>query len=260
MINPATTKTSTIDISTLTALTLAQKIDHTLLKVEAQETDILKLCQESVRYSFATVCIRSQWLPFAQQFFKTAHHTATKIITVVGFPTGFETSAQKLAETELALTRGAQEIDMVINGQDLKNQSYTNIFNEISSLVRLCETPSLTQAIPVKVIIESAALTTQQKIIATTLVSAAGAAFVKTSTGFDPAGGATLDDVKLLRAVASPLVQVKASGGIRDLPTALAMIQAGASRLGTSASVDIIEALIKNDFKTSSVQSNPSQY
>lgn len=212
---------------------LAQWIDHTLLKPEASVSQIKQLCQEAQQYGFASVCINPAFVPLA---FSLLSKSPIKVCTVVGFPLGATSPTQKMFETLDCLNEGSQEIDMVINIGALKSQDYGLVLNEITTIVQL----SHNRGAIVKVILEMALLTRQEKIIACLLCQQAGADFVKTSTGFGP-GGATLEDVDLMYRLVGPGIKVKAAGGIRDLPTAQAMIRAGASRLGTSAGTKIVD-------------------
>ncbi len=209
---------------------LASKIDHTLLKSDATPEEIRKLCEEAQEHHFATVCINSVYVPLAAELLK---NSSTKPITVVGFPLGAASTAAKAFEAQEAIRVGAQEIDMVINIGALKSYNYQLVFNDIRQVVEACKPYS------VKVILETSSLNHEQKIAGCTLAKAAGAAFVKTSTGFG-AGGATVEDITLMRRVVGPEMGVKASGGIRSYTDAMKMIAAGASRIGASASVAMI--------------------
>lgn len=210
--------------------------DHTILKADATEKEILNLCEEAKKYNFASVCINPCYIKTCVEKLKG---TNIDICTVVGFPLGSMTTEAKLFETEQALKDGATEIDMVINIGKLKDKNYDYIKNEISSLKKVCGDKVL------KVIIETCLLTDDEKIKACELSKEAGADFVKTSTGMSK-GGATKEDVALMRKVVGEKLGVKASGGIKDLNTANSMIEAGASRIGCSATVSIIESNIKN--------------
>lgn len=221
---------------------LAGMIDHTLLKPDATETDVKKLCEEARKYHFATVCLNSAFIPKAAQYLKGS---SVKPIAVVGFPLGAATTASKAFEAQEAIRNGAQEIDMVINIGELKSNNYKYVLDDIRGVVEA------SRPHPVKVILETALLDHEQKIVACALSKAAGAAFVKTSTGFGP-GGATADDIALMRRIVGPEMGVKASGGIRTTEDAEKMILAGASRIGASASVAIVE-------KASAKASAPTQ-
>lgn len=209
---------------------LASFIDHTLLKPDATEADVRKLCAEAVRHQFATVCLNSSFIPLAAQLLKG---TTVRPIAVVGFPLGAATSASKAFEAREAVRAGAQEIDMVINIGELRSTNYDTVLEDIRTVVEA------SRPYPVKVILETGALSYEEKVIACALAKAAGAAFVKTSTGFGT-GGATAEDIALMRKVVGPEMGVKASGGIRTTEDAERMIKAGASRIGASASVAIV--------------------
>jgi len=228
-----------VKTSNLTSAQLAACIDHTLLKADATAKDIGKLCAEARENHFYSVCVNGSWVGQARHFLEGA---GVKVASVVGFPLGAMSSDAKRFETEAAIDDGAQEIDVVINIGRLKDGDEKYVFRE------LCDVVEAADERPVKVILETCLLTDEQKIRACQLVVESGAHFVKTSTGFSTTG-ATLADVKLMRETVGPKFGVKASGGIRDTKTALAMIAAGATRLGTSAGVAIVKGLagIKSD-------------
>ena len=209
---------------------LGKYIDHTLLKPEATPEDIDKLCLEARQYNFAAVCVNQIYVTRAV---KNLEGTGIPVAAVVGFPLGAVTASIKAAETRDAVMKGAREIDMVINIGALKSWDYKLIYDEIREVVLAAGIS------PVKVILETAMLNEDQKIAGCVLAKAAGATFVKTSTGFGP-GGATSEDVALMRRIVGKEMGVKASGGIRDTQTAKAMVSAGATRLGASASVGIV--------------------
>ncbi len=209
---------------------IAQKIDHTLLKAEATSEMIQKLCAEADRYGFYSVCVNSFWIPLAKE---ALSDSTTKTCSVVGFPLSAQLFSVKLREIEQLLLHRVDEIDLVMNIGAFKSGQHETVFDEIKNAVNLCDT------IPLKVIVETALLSRDEKIRACELVMATGAAFIKTSTGFST-GGATVEDIKLFREIAGNTLKIKASGGIRNRETALAMIGAGADRLGTSQSVDIV--------------------
>jgi deoxyribose-phosphate aldolase len=211
---------------------LASVIDHTLLKPDATREDLIRLCAEAREHRFLTVCVRGESVAFCA---RELEGCATRPIAVVGFPSGTEPTFAKVAEARKAVDAGAAEIDMVLNVGMLKAKEYAYVESDIRDVVRAVRPR------PVKVILETGALTRDQKIIASAVAKVAGAAFVKTSTGFGP-GGATVEDVALLREIVGGDVGVKASGGIRTAADARKMIEAGASRLGTSASVAIVTA------------------
>jgi deoxyribose-phosphate aldolase len=210
---------------------VASMIDHTLLKPNATRQEIEKLCEEARRYRFASVCINPCNVPLCAQMLRM---TNVKVCTVVGFPLGANRSEVKAFETERAIIDGAQEIDMVINVGALKSKDLDLVERDIRAVVEACRSIVVS-----KVIIEAALLTDEEKVEACRLAKAAGADFVKTSTGFGP-GGATAHDVALMRATVGSEMGVKAAGGIRDAATAREMIEAGASRIGASASVKIV--------------------
>ncbi|WP_312459445.1 deoxyribose-phosphate aldolase [Proteiniclasticum sp.] len=214
-------------------LTLAKHIDHTLLKPEGTEAELIKLCEEAKEYKFFSVCVNPCNIEKAKELLKDSD---TKICTVVGFPLGQMTTEAKSFETKEAVFLGAEEVDMVINIGKLKDKDYDYVLEDIRAVV-LAAGGVLT-----KVIIESCLLTDDEKVKACELAKAAGADYVKTSTGFSKSG-ATKEDIALMRKTVGPEMGVKASGGIRTLEDALAMIENGASRLGLSASVSIVNSL-----------------
>ena len=212
---------------------LASWIDHTLLKPEATSAQIEQLCQEALQYSFAAVCINPAYVS------QSARHldgSAVKVCTVVGFPLGAAMTTSKVLETYACLDAGAQEIDMVLNVGAIKSQAYGLALDDIQGVVQAAHHR---RAI-VKVILENALLTRHEKILACLLCQAAGADFVKTSTGF-AASGATFEDVELMRRVVGSSMGVKAAGGVRNYADALSMIRAGASRIGSSSGVSILQ-------------------
>lgn len=209
---------------------VAATIDHTLLKPEATEAQITQLCEEAKVNGFATVCVYPQWLGLCTDLLQG---TRVKPIAVIGFPTGLEPTSEKTKQTEAAVAAGALEIDMVINTKKLKARELHEVLFDIHAVC------AVAQGRPVKVILETALLTFEEKVLACAQVKAGGAAFVKTSTGFST-GGATVADVELLRKAVGPNFGVKASGGIRTTLDALNMLAAGANRIGASASVAIV--------------------
>jgi deoxyribose-phosphate aldolase len=211
---------------------LAAMIDHTLLKPEATLPQIERVCQEAVEFSFASVCVNSAYVPLVAHLLAG---TPVKTCAVVGFPLGAMHPEAKAHEAELAINKGAQEIDMVIHIGALKNEDLSLLHEDIAGVVAECHLGGALS----KVIIETCLLTDDEKVIACRIARDAGAAFVKTSTGFS-SGGATVEDVRLMRKTVGAEIGVKASGGIRDLKTALAMLEAGANRLGVSAGVAIV--------------------
>lgn len=210
-------------------------IDHTLLKPDATATQIEKLCAEAREHQFYSVCINSYYV---KQAVSLLNGTEVKVCTVVGFPLGASTMETKRFEAMRASAEGAREIDMVINVSAIKSGEWQYVQDDMSSLAQVCHT----QGSLLKVILENCLLTDEEKRKACELAVKAGVDFVKTSTGFST-GGATEADVRLMREVVGPKLGVKASGGIRDYETAMKMIEAGATRLGTSASVEIVKGL-----------------
>lgn len=208
----------------------ARVIDHTLLKPEATRAELVKLCEEARQYKFASVCVNTTWVPLCVELLKGS---GVMTICVVGFPLGAATSRAKGAETREAIANGAAEIDMVINIGLLKGGEHDRVFDDIRAVVEAAA------GRPVKVILETHMLTREQKIAACAISRAAGAAFVKTSTGFS-GGGATVEDIRLMRQVVGPDMGVKASGGVRTADDLRNMVAAGANRVGASASVAIV--------------------
>lgn len=213
---------------------LAQYIDHTLLKPEASEKDIIKLCKEARDYKFATVCINPCNVVIAAEILK---ETLVKVCTVIGFPLGGNTTAVKIYEAEDAIKNGAQEIDLVINLGKFKEKNYEYVKSEIMEIVGVAKGRA-----SVKVIIETCILEQGEIIKACEIVKASGADFIKTSTGFSTAG-AKVEDIALMKSVLGDTIGIKASGGIRDYRTAMAMIKVGANRIGASASIKICEGI-----------------
>ncbi|MFC5591049.1 deoxyribose-phosphate aldolase [Sporosarcina soli] len=212
----------------------ATYIDHTLLKAETKKEEILKLCEEARTYSFASVCVNPTWVKTAAE---ALAGTPVKVCTVIGFPLGASTSEVKAFETADAIQNGAGEIDMVINIGALRGGDDATVKKDIEAVVQAAKDQAI-----VKVIIETALLTEQEKRKACELSVLAGADFVKTSTGFSN-GGATEEDVKLMRAVVGPEMGVKASGGVRSFEEMKKMIDAGATRIGASSGVQIMQGL-----------------
>ncbi|MCA9938666.1 MAG: deoxyribose-phosphate aldolase [Anaerolineales bacterium] len=211
---------------------IARMIDHTLLKPDASQAEIAQLCYEARTYHFASVCINPAHVRLASQLLKESD---VKVCTVVGFPLGATPAVVKAYETQQAIRDGATEIDMVINIGALKSQDYRTVMEDVAAVVRAAHAHNAL----VKVIIEAALLTDEEKIVASQLAKTAGADFVKTSTGFGP-GGATVADVALMRRVVGPNLGVKAAGGVRTFADAEAMIAAGATRIGASAGIKIV--------------------
>ncbi len=216
-------------------MNIAKYIDHTLLKPEATKEQIEKLCQEAKEYEFASVCVNPTWVSYAAELLKGS---SVKVCTVIGFPLGATSTETKAFETKQAIEDGATEIDMVINIGRLKSGEDEFVKRDIEAVVNAAKGKAL-----VKVIIETSLLTNDEKERACRLSVEAGADFVKTSTGFST-GGATVEDVKLMREVVGPNVGVKASGGVRSAEDAKQMIDAGATRIGASSGVAIVQGLI----------------
>lgn len=209
---------------------LAQRIEHTLLKPEATVKDIMRLCDEAQKYHLYAVCVNPCYVPLAKHLLQG---TEVKVVTVVGFPLGATFSSVKALEAKTAMEEHADEIDMVMNVSAFKTGDYAAVTEDIRRVVEAAA------PCPVKVIIEAAYLTPREKRTACRIIADGGAKFVKTSTGFGK-GGATVEDVKLLREEADKYgLKVKAAGGIRDAETAKAMVEAGADRIGTSAGAAI---------------------
>lgn len=210
---------------------IASFIDHTLLKPDSTKDEIVKLCNEAKQFNFATVCVNPYWVPVAVKKLK---NTDVGITTVIGFPLGATNTMTKVTEAKEVIRLGATEIDMVINIGALKSNEDEFVFNDIKQVVA-----EANGQVVVKVIIETSLLTDEEKVRACQIAKEAGAQFVKTSTGFSN-GGATVEDVALMRKTVGPTIGVKASGGIRNLETVKQMIEAGATRIGASASVQIV--------------------
>jgi deoxyribose-phosphate aldolase len=209
---------------------LGKLIDHTLLKPEATRAEVVALCEEARQHRFASVCVNTTWVPLCKALLGG---TDVMVCAVVGFPLGAMAPTAKAYEARDAVRQGAREIDMVINLGALKSGDYETVFEDICRVVKAAAPAG------VKVILETSALGHDEKVIACALAKLAGAAFVKTSTGFGK-GGATVEDVALMRAIVGGDVGVKASGGVRTAEDALRMAQAGANRIGASASVAIV--------------------
>lgn len=210
----------------------AKMIDHTLLKTDAQKKDFDKLLLEAKKYNFMSVCVSPIWVKYAAEQLKD---TNVKVCTVIGFPQGATPTEVKVFETKNAIENGATEVDMVIPVGVLKDKDYIAVENDIRAVVEAAKSKALT-----KVIIETCLLTDEEKIMACKLSKSAGADFVKTSTGFSTAG-ATVKDIRLMRETVGEQMGVKASGGVRSREDADAMIKAGATRIGTSNGVKIVE-------------------
>lgn len=216
---------------------IAQMIDHTVLKADTAKATIDTLLEEAKAYGFASVCLNPYWVKYAAD--ALADYPETKVCTVIGFPIGANTKEVKALETKDAIQNGATEVDMVINIGALKSGQEGLVQADIAAVVEAAKGKAL-----VKVIIEACLLTDDEKKKACELAVAAGADYVKTSTGFST-GGATVEDIKLMRKTLGPDLGVKASGGVRTLEDAEAMIEAGATRIGASSGVDIVKASLK---------------
>lgn len=214
--------------------TIASLIDHTILKPDAVREEIRTVCAEALQYGFASVCVNSFWTPFVASELRGS---AVRVCTVAGFPLGAASTVAKVAEMRAAIADGAQEIDMVINVGALRGGEIDIVEADIRAVADACHDHGAI----LKVIIETAVLNDEEKVAACNLAVSAGADFVKTSTGFSRSG-ATTEDVALMRRTVGPSIGVKASGGIRTFRDLQAMVAAGASRIGASASVRILEA------------------
>lgn len=209
---------------------LSKYIDHTLLKADAKDDEVLKLCKEAKEYGFFSVCINPSFIELAK---KELEKSDVKVCTVIGFPLGATTTETKEFETKDAINKGAHEIDMVINISRLKAKDYEYTLKDIKAVVNAAKDKAL-----VKVIIETCLLTDEEKVKACEIAKEAGADFVKTSTGFST-GGATKEDIALMRKTVGEGMGVKASGGVRTYEDAVKMIENGASRIGASSSIAI---------------------
>lgn len=212
-------------------MSISSLIDHTALKPETSKEQIEKLCREAIEFGFASVCVNSCYVNLCSQILKDSK---VKVCTVIGFPLGATTPAVKAAEAAEAIENGATEVDMVLNVGAVKSGDFDYVKKDIEAVVQAAKGKAL-----VKVILETCLLTDEEKRMCCQICKEAGADFVKTSTGFST-GGATVEDIKLMRETVGPEMGVKASGGIRDFETAQAMIEAGANRIGASASVAIV--------------------
>jgi len=223
----------TLNSKTITYEQLAKTIDHSLLKPELTEADITAGCQLAARYHVASVCVKPSFVPLAVQLLKGSD---VVVGTVIGFPHGGSTTAVKVFEAQDAMDNGAVELDMVVNIGELRSGNREYVLGDIRAVVRAAHK----RGAIVKVILENAYLTDEEKVLGCKLVELAEADFVKTSTGFAP-GGATIEDLKLMRATVGPQVQVKAAGGVRTLDALLAVIDAGCTRSGATATAAILD-------------------
>lgn len=225
----------------MSAEKLARMIDHTILKAEATKSQVVALCQQAVAYHFASVCVQPFYVALCYDMLK---ETDVEVCSVIGFPLGATLSEVKAYEAERTIAAGATEIDMVIHVGALLDRDYEQVYDDIAAVARICHTH---HAI-LKVIIENALLTDADKIAACYLSQQAGADFVKTSTGFGP-GGAMVEDVALMRKTVGPEMGIKAAGGIRNYKDAINMIQAGATRIGASAGIQIVKQALERESK-----------
>ena len=214
---------------------LAAYIDHTLLAATATQRDIEQHCAQAIEYGFYSVCVLGRWIPLAADIL---HRTPVKVDAVAGFPFGADSTKTKAADAKEAIFAGADEVDMVADLASIIEGDGKYLANDLAAVLRVCR--SMKPAVTLKVIIESAALTSDQKVFACQVAQRVGVDFIKTSTGLHPAGGATVEDVRLLVQTA-PNCRIKAAGCIKTAAEALDMIAAGASRIGSSASVKIVE-------------------
>ena len=239
-----------LDAEQMSTAEYAAIIDHTLLKPDAQANDVRLLCTEATTHGFASVCVHACWLPLCIE--ELLGHK-TKACAVAGFPFGTNAANVKAFEAEQAVAQGAQEIDMVINIGALKDRKYRQVYDDIASVVAATHAKSALT----KVIIETDLLTDFEKIAACIICKEAGADFVKTATGFN-GGGATAEDVFLMRTVVGPTIGVKAAGGVRSAADAHKMVAAGATRIGASAGVQIVQSFLDGDTTTATTNSGGS--
>jgi len=216
---------------------LASFIDHTLLEATATKERIEQLCREAIDFGFHTVCVNPRWIPLVAE---RLHNTKVKVAGVVSLPLGADSTKIKVAQVEDAIFAGADEVDMVADLAAIIEDDWRYLSGQLQAVLKVCR--SMRPAVVLKVIIESAALNREQKIFACQIPETCGVDFIKTSTGLHPAGGATIEDVKLIKETA-PSCKVKAAGGIKTAKQAIEMLQAGAERIGTSSSVRIINEL-----------------
>ena len=222
---------------------LAGRIDHTLLEATATKEDIEQLCEEAKSYGFHSVCVNGRWLSLIAD---RLHSTKVKVGGVVSLPLGADTTKIKVAQAKDAVFTGADEIDMVADLAAIIAGDAKYLKTQLQAVLKICR--SMRPAVVFKVIIESAALNHEQKIFACQVAQTCGVDFIKTSTGMNPAGGATIEDIKLMKETA-PKCRIKAAGGIKTAKQALEMLEARAERLGTSSSVQIIEQLKEQQSK-----------
>ena len=223
-------------MSRYTEAQLAASIENTNLSATASADDIDQLCEDAMRRGFAAVCVNPRWIDRCVDHLA---QTNVNIVTVAGFPLGADTTEVKVYQVQQAIRAGADEVDMVIDLAALTAGDTRYLKAQLQAVMRVCQ--SMRPVVTLKVILETAALTFDQKLVACALASQAGVDFVKTSTGLHPAGGATVDDVRLLKAEAHGC-RVKAAGGIRTATQAMDLLEAGAERIGTSAGIQILES------------------
>ncbi len=223
--------------------TLAGSIDHTYLAATATKDDIRKHCNEAREYGFAAVCVNTRWVPLVADLL---HNTPVKVASVVSLPLGADSTKIKMAQAREAIFSGADEIDMVADLASIIEGDGKYLIGQLLGMLKVCR--SMRPAAVLKVIIESAALSFEQKVFACHVAQQVGVDFLKTSTGMHEAGGATVEDIKLMKEMA-PKCRIKAAGGIKTVAQATAMLDAGAERIGTSSSVQIME-----EFKASPKQ------
>lgn len=217
---------------------IAALIDHTILKPESVRADIERICREALQYRFASVCVNPCWVPLVA---RALAGSPVAVCSVIAFPFGATSTAAKVAESEIAVSEGARELDMVINIGALRSGDDALVLSDIAAVISAAHGRNATVAATVKVILETALLSESQIVTACHLAKQAGADFVKTSTGF-ASGGATVAVVELMRRTVGPDMGVKASGGIRTLEDFEKMVAAGASRIGASAGIQIVDA------------------
>jgi deoxyribose-phosphate aldolase len=221
----------------ITEKDLAERIDHTLLKAEATQEQIVRLCDEAREYGFCAVFVNGRWVSLAAD---RLQGTSVKVGAVAGFPLGADTTDIKVVQAREAIRNGADEVDMVADLAAIIENDARYLTHQFQAMLEACR--SMRPAVTLKVIIEAAALTVEQKVFVCRIAQEVGVDFVKTSTGLHPAGGATVEDVRLMKETA-PRCKIKAAGGIRTAQQAIAMLQAGADRIGTSAGVTIINEI-----------------
>ncbi len=242
----------TVDQNLKNPRAVAALIDHTLLKPEAARQDVVRLCDEAREFSFASVCVNPHWVRLAAE---ALAGSTVRVCTVIGFPLGANDTRTKITEADFAVSHGAKELDMVQNIGALRSKDFHLVNKEIADLADLAHSSGAI----LKVILETCLLTDQEKITVCRLAAHAQADFVKTSTGFST-GGATLEDVQLMRRTVGETVGVKASGGIRTLDALRQMVAAGASRIGTSSGINIVRELTAETSRETSITQTSTPY